>query len=120
MAAAVADYSVASSCRRENKKSRGKTYNLNLNKTKDILKVIGARKNNNQLLVGFALETTMKRECIKKLKTKNADLIVLNSLSDQQAGFEKDTNKVTIFDKQEMNLLMKQKVKDLWQKILLK
>ena len=51
-------------------------------------------------MVGFALETTNEKEnALKKLKTKNADLIVLNSLNDEGAGFGHDTNKITIFEK---------------------
>jgi phosphopantothenoylcysteine decarboxylase / phosphopantothenate---cysteine ligase len=52
------------------------------------------------MLVGFALETNNEKEnAVKKLKDKNADLIVLNSMNDSEAGFGKETNKVTIFDK---------------------
>jgi phosphopantothenoylcysteine decarboxylase/phosphopantothenate--cysteine ligase len=51
-------------------------------------------------LIGFALETENEKEnALKKLSNKNADLIVLNSLKDKLAGFGKDTNKVTIFDR---------------------
>ena len=67
-------------------------------KTKDILKELGRRKKKGQLLVGFALETTNEREyALRKLKEKNADIIVLNSLRDAGAGFAGDTNKITIF-----------------------
>jgi phosphopantothenoylcysteine decarboxylase/phosphopantothenate--cysteine ligase len=61
---------------------------------------LGEQKKNKQVLVGFALETTdEKKNAQEKLKRKNADVIVLNSLKDRGAGFGKDTNKVTIFEK---------------------
>ena len=73
---------------------------MSLTKTKDILKTLGGLKNSNQVLVGFALETDNEKEnAIKKLSSKNADMIVLNSLQDAGAGFGHDTNKITIFDK---------------------
>lgn len=99
MAAAVADYSpkIVSS---EKIKKESDQFQLELIKTKDILKSLGAIKSPKQLLVGFALETENENaNAKKKLLEKNADLIVLNSLRDNAAGFGKDTNKVTIFDK---------------------
>ncbi|HTB99266.1 MAG TPA: phosphopantothenoylcysteine decarboxylase, partial [Ferruginibacter sp.] len=55
---------------------------------------------NKQILVAFALETNDEKEnALHKLQSKNADLIVLNSLNDKGAGFGLDTNKITIFDK---------------------
>ena len=69
-------------------------------KTKDILFEAGKIKSDAQTLVGFALETENEKEnAIKKLSKKNADLIVLNSLNNEGAGFGSDTNKITIFDK---------------------
>ena len=66
----------------------------------DILKALGEKKKQHQLLVGFALETTNEREyALNKVKSKNADMIVLNSLNDSNAAFGYDTNKVTVFDK---------------------
>lgn len=99
MAAAVADYSPATVAKEKiKKKDQGMT--LELTKTKDILKSLGERKKNGQVLVGFALETENEEaNAIDKLKKKNADMIVLNSLKDEGAGFGKDTNKVTIFEK---------------------
>ena len=74
--------------------------NVELVKTKDILKTLGDKKYNGQILVGFALETNNEKEhALSKLKAKNADLIVLNSLKDEGAGFGHDTNKITIFEK---------------------
>lgn len=97
LSAAVADYKpkeVASS----KIKKKDTTLTLELEKTKDILASLGAIKK-QQLLVGFALETNNELEYAKgKLKKKNLDLIVLNSLNDKGAGFKTDTNKVTIID----------------------
>lgn len=96
MAAAVADYTpveVAS----EKIKKKGGNLNLELQRTVDIAKKLGEIKNKNQIMIGFALETISEVENAKaKLKKKNFDLIVLNSLKDKGAGFGFDTNKVTI------------------------
>ncbi len=71
-----------------------------MKKTSDILKSAGELKKENQILVGFALETSNEKEnALKKLIEKNADMIVLNSLNDKDAGFQFDTNKITIFDR---------------------
>lgn len=99
MAAAVADYSPEITATQKIKKSKEVT-SLSLKHTKDILKSAGALKTDKQVLVGFALETeNEKGNALKKLSSKNADIIVLNSLNDEKAGFEKDTNTITIFDK---------------------
>ena len=99
MSAAVADYTpVEVAAEKIKKESDG--FTLTLTKTKDILKNLGAIKKKGQLLIGFALETNNEKEnALKKLETKNADLIVLNSLLDEGAGFGHDTNKITIFGK---------------------
>ncbi|WP_452221026.1 bifunctional phosphopantothenoylcysteine decarboxylase/phosphopantothenate--cysteine ligase CoaBC [Lacinutrix salivirga] len=100
LSAAVADYrpkNVAS----DKIKKKDSTLIIELEKTKDILASLGEIKT-KQLLVGFALETNNELEYAKgKLKKKNLDLIVLNSLKDKGAGFKKDTNKVTIIDNQD-------------------
>jgi len=99
MSAAVADYKPETTSTIKIKKSND-TLELKLVKTKDILKALGDVKQPHQFLVGFALETNNEQaNALEKLYRKNADLIVLNSLQDSQAGFGKDTNKVTIFDK---------------------
>ena len=99
MASAVADYTPAKK-EKEKIKKTGKSISLELKQTPDILKTLGEQKKNKQVLVGFALETNNERQnALKKLKTKNADLIVLNSLNDKDAGFGKDTNRITIFEK---------------------
>lgn len=99
MAAAIADYTPEVTEKEKIKKNEG-SLTIKLNKTIDILKTLGSQKQSSQLLVGFALETNNEREnALKKLADKNADLIVLNSLNDVDAGFGYDTNKVTIFEK---------------------
>ena len=98
MCAAVADYTPVQFSNEKIKKSE-ETFSIDLKKTKDILSHFGQQKKANQFLVGFALETNKEREnALKKLESKNADLIILNSLNDVGTGFG-DTNKVTIFDK---------------------
>ena len=97
-AAAVADYKPVSKLLHKYKKVSG-TPKIELQKTKDILADMGAAKK-NQFLVGFALETNNEIDNAKsKLLEKNLDLIVLNSLNDEGAGFETNTNKVTILSK---------------------
>jgi phosphopantothenoylcysteine decarboxylase/phosphopantothenate--cysteine ligase len=99
MSAAVADYAPARPARQKIKKSE-EVLNIPLVKTTDILRQLGGMKNKSQLLVGFALETeNEKANALKKLKEKNADVMVLNSLNDAGAGFGYDTNKITIFDR---------------------
>ncbi|GAA4747716.1 bifunctional phosphopantothenoylcysteine decarboxylase/phosphopantothenate--cysteine ligase CoaBC [Flavisolibacter ginsenosidimutans] len=97
MAAAVADYTPVKVSDKKIKKSDG-VLNLTLKRTKDILASLGSTKRNEQTLVGFALETDNEKEsALRKLKEKNADLIVLNSLRDEGAGFGHDTNKATFY-----------------------
>ncbi|MDF1672014.1 MAG: bifunctional phosphopantothenoylcysteine decarboxylase/phosphopantothenate--cysteine ligase CoaBC [Vicingaceae bacterium] len=99
MAAAVADYTPIITSDEKIKKN-DKEISIELKSTVDILKTIGEKKKQNQLLVGFALETNNEIENAKsKLIRKNLDMIVLNTLNDEGAGFEGDTNKVTIIDK---------------------
>lgn len=98
LSAAVADYTPKSTFDTKLKK---KTDNLvvELVPTKDILAELGRRKKENQVLVGFALETDNEFENAKeKLIRKNLDFIVLNSLKDAGAGFNVPSNKVTIID----------------------
>lgn len=97
-AAAVADYRPKVVADQKIKKN-DEEFTIVLEKNPDILASLGAIKT-NQFLVGFALETENEIEYAKsKLKKKNLDLIVLNSLNDQGAGFGKPTNKVTFIDK---------------------
>lgn len=98
MAAAVADYTIENPSATKIKKDQDE-LTLKLIKTKDILSEAGKLKKPHQTLIGFALETNNEKEnALKKLKAKNADLIVLNSLNDEGAGFGQNTNKITIFD----------------------
>jgi len=97
MAAAVADYTPEQK-EREKIKKKEDGLTIKLTKTKDILQSLGTKKKKGQFLAGFALETNNEEaNAIEKLKKKNADMIVLNSLNDTGAGFGHDTNKVTIF-----------------------
>jgi phosphopantothenoylcysteine decarboxylase/phosphopantothenate--cysteine ligase len=99
MAAAVADYSPVETAKEKIKKKEEK-FTIELTKTKDILKSLGEKKKPGQVLVGFALETNNENQnAVDKMKDKNADMIVLNSLNDIDAGFRHDTNKITIFEK---------------------
>lgn len=100
MSAAVADYTIVNPAANKIKKENENLV-LELEKTKDILKSLGTEKKNGQFLVGFALETNNEKEnALKKLASKNADMIILNSLNDAGAGFGFDSNKIVIFDKQ--------------------
>lgn len=99
MSAAVADYTPVEVASQKIKKKENE-FSIELKKTVDILATLGAKKKENQLLVGFALETNNELENAKdKLIRKNLDFIVLNSMQDKGAGFATDTNKVTIIDR---------------------
>ena len=121
-AAAVADYTPKSVSSQKLKKTEG-DLTIELEKTKDILASLGAAKK-NQLLIGFALETENELEHAKlKIQKKNLDLIVLNSLNDEGAGFGKPTNKITFIDKdfkvEPMELKSKEEVaKDILTKVI--
>ena len=111
MAAAVADYTPLEVATNKIKKKEAE-FTLTLKKTKDILGSLGKEKKAGQLLVGFALETDNEKEnAVKKLREKNADFIVLNSLKDKGAGFGVNTNKATFFfkDGSEKSLSLKTK-----------
>lgn len=99
MSAAVADYTPIHVASQKIKKKENK-FAIELKKTVDILATLGAKKNEQQLLIGFALETNNELENAKdKLIRKNLDFIVLNSMQDKGAGFATDTNKVTIIER---------------------
>ena len=96
MAAAVADFTPEESNKEKIKKETG-LDSIRLVPTVDILKELGSKKEDHQILVGFALETENEtRNALKKLNSKNLDMIVLNSLKDEGAGFEYKTNKVKL------------------------
>ncbi len=99
LAAAVADYTPADYSDIKIKKSDD-DMKIGLKRTKDIAKSLGATKNKEQLLIGFALETNNELENAKaKIQKKNFDFIVLNSLKDKGAGFAHSTNKISIIHK---------------------
>lgn len=99
LSAAVADYKPSKMANQKIKKSSA-TKAIDLIPTKDTLAELGKLKTKKQLLVGFALETENEVANAKeKIKKKNLDLIILNSLKDKGAGFKTDTNKITIIDK---------------------
>ena len=98
MCAAVADYTPVTVAERKLKKSDD-DMRIELKRTKDIAKELGASKG-NRILVGFALETDNEEANAEgKLQRKNFDFVVLNSLQDAGAGFRGDTNKVTLIDR---------------------
>jgi len=121
-AAAVADYKPKQIAKQKIKKTEA-VFSIELEKTKDILASLGKIKT-KQFLVGFALETENEIEHAKlKIQKKNLDLIVLNSLNDEGAGFGKATNKITFIDKsfkiEPMPLKPKEEVaKDILKKII--
>ena len=99
LSAAVADYRPAQCAPVKMKRTADDMF-IELTPNSDIAASLGAVKGENQMLVGFALETNNAEENARlKLEKKNLDFIVLNSLEDNGAGFACDTNKVTIIDK---------------------
>jgi phosphopantothenoylcysteine decarboxylase / phosphopantothenate---cysteine ligase len=100
LSAAVADYRPLEQAKEKIKKKE-QGLMLTLTKTNDILASLGKIKQPGQTLVGFALETTNELEHAReKLKEKNADVIILNSIRDAGAGFGYDTNKITILSRE--------------------
>jgi phosphopantothenoylcysteine decarboxylase/phosphopantothenate--cysteine ligase len=98
-AAAVADYTPKIVANHKIKKQEAK-LTIELIPTMDVLAAMGQEKREDQWLVGFALETDNALSYAKdKLKRKNLDYIVLNSLADAGAGFNVDTNKITVIDR---------------------
>ncbi|MFM7015865.1 MAG: bifunctional phosphopantothenoylcysteine decarboxylase/phosphopantothenate--cysteine ligase CoaBC [Bacteroidota bacterium] len=105
LAAAVADYTPEMTSTTKIKKTEAQ-FQLTLTKTKDIAASLGEIKQSSQFLVGFALETNDELlNAKKKLKAKNLDLIILNSLNDEGAGFGTDTNKITLITDTEIQEL---------------
>lgn len=100
MAAAVADFRPLNKAEEKIKKGKDESLTIELVRNPDILKHLGSIKKDEQILVGFALETNNEFEnAVGKLQSKNADYIALNSLKDSGAGFEHDTNKITLIAK---------------------
>jgi phosphopantothenoylcysteine decarboxylase/phosphopantothenate--cysteine ligase len=97
MAAAVADYAPAVQYDKKIKREENGIERIELVKNPDIAATLGAKKRANQKIIGFALETDNEQvNAAAKMKRKNLDAIVLNSLRDKGAGFGTDTNKITI------------------------
>ncbi|MEK9604322.1 MAG: bifunctional phosphopantothenoylcysteine decarboxylase/phosphopantothenate--cysteine ligase CoaBC [Flavobacteriaceae bacterium] len=102
-AAAVADFKPRKVGKQKIKKDSS-IHKLELEPTHDILAQMGKLKQ-KQFLVGFALETQNEKDnALKKLRSKNLDAVVLNSLNDSGAGFSVDTNRVTYLDKKENSI----------------
>jgi len=104
-AAAVADYAPTEKFSQKIKK-KGDTMTLTLQKNPDIAQTLGMQKKDTQILVGFALETDNERKhAYEKLKKKNLDIVVLNSLNDPGAGFGHDTNQVSLLNRKNSKIL---------------
>jgi phosphopantothenoylcysteine decarboxylase / phosphopantothenate---cysteine ligase len=105
MAAAVADFTPEHQAQLKIKKQSEKNLDIKLKPTFDILAGLGKLKKKNQVLAGFALETDNEEShAIAKLKNKNCDIIVLNSLKDKGAGFGYKTNRIKIFTRKGKSL----------------
>lgn len=99
MAAAVSDFTPIDTFDHKVKKGAGES-SIHLKNTIDILSWLGERKPTNQTLIGFAMETeNLIENATSKLKKKNADWIIANSLSNKDTGFEADTNHVHVLGK---------------------
>jgi phosphopantothenoylcysteine decarboxylase / phosphopantothenate---cysteine ligase len=114
LSAAVSDYTPVVQSNKKLKRKEEKLH-IELKPTADIAAALGKMKKKNQVLVGFALESENETwNATKKIKNKNLDFIVLNSLRDKGAGFGTDTNKVTFIDRdnniQEFELKQKKEV----------
>lgn len=97
--AAVADYTPVTASSEKIKKQDG-DMSIELKRTKDILKELGQSRRENQFICGFAMETeNLIENAVKKLESKNVDMIVANSLKTEGAGFGTDTNAVTLITK---------------------
>ena len=100
LSAAVSDFKPKNRSDKKIKKQNNNTLSIDLIQNIDILKYLGDNKSEKQILVGFALETDNENQnALLKIKNKNLDVIVLNSLNDKGAGFGHDTNKVSIINK---------------------
>lgn len=99
MCAAVADYCVENQSTHKIKREHDELPVIKLKKNPDIAATLGSMKSGKQVLAGFALETDNEEaNAVEKLRRKNLDFIVLNSLNEPGAGFKTDTNRVTIID----------------------
>ena len=118
-AAAVSDYRFAETQRTKIKKISGQTLTITLEENPDIAKSVGERKKAGQTLVGFAAETdNLQKNALKKLNTKNLDLIVANDVTAKGAGFNVDTNIATLFTRDGSEELPLQSKRDMADVIL--
>lgn len=124
-AAAVADYHPENTISGKIKREKKEQLVLHLVKNPDIAATLAQQRKRNQLLVGFALETSPDHEeAIRKMKGKGMDMMILNSLSDTGAGFSTDTNKVTLLSPNKPPLLLpletkKEVARDIFKRILM-
>ena len=96
MSAAVSDYKPSKKNHNKIKKDKSEKISVQLVKNKDILKSLALKKTKGQKVIGFSLETEDElKNATKKLKNKNLDAIILNSLNDEGAGFNLPTNKIS-------------------------
>ena len=96
MSAAVSDYKPSKKNHNKIKKDKSEKISVQLIKNKDILKSLASKKTKGQKVIGFSLETEDElKNATKKLKNKNLDAIILNSLNDKGAGFNLPTNKIS-------------------------
>ena len=96
MSASVSDYKPSKKNHNKIKKDKSEKISLQLIKNKDILKSLASKKTKAQKVIGFSLETEDElKNATKKLKNKNLDAIILNSLNDEGAGFNLPTNKIS-------------------------
>jgi phosphopantothenoylcysteine decarboxylase / phosphopantothenate---cysteine ligase len=99
LSAAVSDYTPVTEYNKKIKRGKDSLI-LELKPTDDIAETLGKMKKQNQVLAGFALESENEiKNAVNKIKKKNLDFIVLNSLRDEGAGFGSDTNRITIIDR---------------------
>lgn len=114
--AAVADFRPAKIAGHKIKKGNPQSSSIELEKTDDILKYLGEHKRQGQIICGFSMETeNLTENSKKKLESKNLDMIVCNNLLEQGAGFQTDTNRVTIIDRESttaLELMSKAEVAD--------
>ena len=115
-AAAVADFRPAKIAEHKIKKGNPQSMSIELEKNDDILKYLGEHKRQGQIICGFSMETeNLTENSKKKLESKNLDMIVCNNLLEQGAGFQTDTNRVTIIDRESttaLELMSKAEVAD--------
>lgn len=113
LAAAVADFRPKAIASEKLKKDRqAENFYLELERTPDILKSLGTIKNDDQVLTGFSLETKNgEANALSKLKAKNLNIIALNLANQEETGFAKDKNQITLFDNRDNKVELSKKPK---------